>query len=306
MKENKFVLPLIIILLVLSLPFSGYGLYSKIQEKIKTANPNHLPKIGDLLYFYNSKNKLVGTYKCTNKNCDEARSSNDDMYMAYNRENNENTLGVINKYYVFINDEDGIKLYNLKTKTTVNTFKSIKFYNTRNTSYIIVRSKEGKYGLLAKSNLELVLPMEYTTLAINEKSLNASFNDLRLLTSSNNKWFVINNKGERLSAEFKNPIYDYNYDAIVTISGSSYEMYDYNLIRKNVETDASKLEVRNNAIIALLKTNHITIYDKKGEKVLKRYNDENTRYSYKANDDGTITILNAITKKEIETYTIGA
>ena len=73
MRENKVVLPLIIFLLILVLPFSSYGLYYQIKEKIRTANPNHLAKIGDLLYFYNAKNKLVGTYNCvfTIKTVDE-------------------------------------------------------------------------------------------------------------------------------------------------------------------------------------------------------------------------------------------
>ena len=124
MRNNKVVLPLTIILLLFFLPCSIYGIYKKITYIAPEDNPNHIHLYEGSLYYYDTNNKLLGSYKCKSNNCNDAITEIDDEYLNYKDYKNNKTS--IYGNYVFINDDNIIYLYNLELNNTISEFKLIK------------------------------------------------------------------------------------------------------------------------------------------------------------------------------------
>ena len=120
--DNKFVLPIIIVLLVIFLPFTILGVSFKIKNAFIGSNPKHLHKFEGSLYYYNGK-ELVGTYACKSTTCDDAISVIDDKNFNY-FEGSEDTLGLFNNEYAIIKDGNDTFIYNLNVGIELLKIKS--------------------------------------------------------------------------------------------------------------------------------------------------------------------------------------
>lgn len=265
MEKNKFVLPLIIILLLCFLPLSIYGLYNQYVIASEAGNPNHIHKFENKLYYYDASDKLIGYYECKSDNCNDAFSVvNDENFKYVSVINNE--LGVLAGQYVFVQDDNQIVLYDLKNSFVLAQLNTLKNYGFLNNKYI-VQNTAGKYGLMTITNtVSYLIPLTYDYMASSD------------FLSSNNyavkeqaKWFIINSNNEKISAEYSNPIYYYNDNIIITSNNSIYTIYNYegNVLIDNV----SKLEILNNEIV-ILTNNRIIRYDHTFNQINQYYGDD--------------------------------
>ena len=78
MKNNKMVLPVIIILLIIFLPLTVIGSYKSLSKGTSLENPSKEHKYNNKLFYYDSEGKLLGTYECTSSDCDDAQTEIDD------------------------------------------------------------------------------------------------------------------------------------------------------------------------------------------------------------------------------------
>ena len=116
MKNNKMVLPVIIILLIIFLPLTVIGSYKSLSKGTSLENPSKEHKYNNKLFYYDSEGKLLGTYECTSSDCDDAQTEIDDEINDFYKEGDKNDIGVFNTDNVFIKDNDKIYLYSLSTK----------------------------------------------------------------------------------------------------------------------------------------------------------------------------------------------
>ena len=110
MKNNKMVLPVIIILLIIFLPLTVIGSYKSLSKGTSLENPSKEHKYNNKLFYYDSEGKLLGTYECTSSDCDDAQTEIDDEINDFYKEGDKNDIGVFNTDNVFIKDNDKIYL----------------------------------------------------------------------------------------------------------------------------------------------------------------------------------------------------
>ena len=148
MKNNKMVLPVIIILLIIFLPLTIIGSYKSLSKGTSLENPSKEHKYNNKLFYYDSEGKLLGTYECTSSDCDDAQTEIDDEINDFYKEGDKNDIGVFNTDNVFIKDNDKIYLYSLSTKIKLLTLNMLKNYNSDiEGNYLIVKNEENLYGL---------------------------------------------------------------------------------------------------------------------------------------------------------------
>ena len=285
MKENRFVLPIILILLVFFLPLTGYGIIKKIYSNKPEENPNHLHFFENKLYFYDNKNELISVYACENDMCIDAQNEVDDEYLKY-YQGNENNVGVFGDYYVLIKDGTDIKLYNLNLQKDIATFEQIKNYGTQiGDGYLIIKNTNG-YGLFNLNELNYVISPQYSFMGINERYIHENFDSQKYAVETDEGWFIINSSDEKISSVIKYPIYDYNDNFILCFNttGENYLIYDYEGNKKLSSENILKIDIKDEYIVSSTIDGNITIYNNLLN-VIKEYHEENRYLSYKINDD---------------------
>ena len=196
------------------------------------SNNMRLEKYMGLIYFYNSKNKLIGTYKCINTvvECNRAFSGHD----KYNILNNDPftktpayKMEVINEQYAFIDDSSPqqskygdvgynriIYLFDIKSNKIIARYSDVKgsimdssyeIATGEKSRYIVKNHKNDKWGLISistKGNITEELGFEYD-------SINYDQDTGYYILSKDDKWFVYDlYKKEIKSIETADPIYD--------------------------------------------------------------------------------------------------
>ncbi len=205
-----------------------------VEEVVPVVVDNFYYKEGSL-YFLNEEETEIGSYKCTTEDdslCYVALNSNRDEFnvsklVDSEGKDKEQRLPIYHDNYVFIYDNKNEKdaeiiLYSIKDKSEVGRYLQVKAFNSGN---IIVKDKEGKYGLInldATKGLVQVLKNSYNYLGMIEGEAN-------LLAKTKDGYFIINNKGKELSSEFDSnaKIKSYNNYFVVILAGKEYSVYDY-------------------------------------------------------------------------------
>ena len=87
-KENKSILVIIIVLLIIFLPLSLLGIYLNFANVLTDKTDTDLSNNSNIssnekykdgtLYFYDSDNNLLGTYNCVSTKCSYGKSIIDD------------------------------------------------------------------------------------------------------------------------------------------------------------------------------------------------------------------------------------
>lgn len=196
-------------------------------------NNAHDDKYRGLLYYYDQRGKLVGTYKCLNttQDCNKATSGFDEYKIE-----TTDPLMSINKYptislyanrFAFVDDsykqdiEYGdnqylrtIYLLDVVENKIIAKYEDVKFsyYDDFNNAIIdengnaITKDYDSrKWGIVnisAEGKITQVLPFEYD-------SINYDIDTKFYIVSKDNKWYVYDlKKKKKITSEIENPIYD--------------------------------------------------------------------------------------------------
>lgn len=306
MRDNKFVLPILIVLLVIFLPAAIYGTIHKISGKTNKPATMHNHKEGNVLYFYDDNNQLVGQYTCVSNDCDDAKNSVDDKNFNYGTGEN-NYLGVFGSSYALIKDEGVIKLYNLKMQKSIKNFVKMKNYNTKIAGkYIILQNETDHFGLLDLNSIIFAIPFDkqFLFMGVSKTYLNETPEKLRLAVSTSEGNFIVDSSGEKLSEYFSGDIYDYT-DQYIILNGynEDYLIYDYNKTEILSNTlRIMKVDNINNTFIILTEEGNIRIYSGDFNSEPTEYLASNGASKYEIQSD-KINILDN-NNSIIETYNI--
>ena len=198
MAKNKYTFYTIIFLLVICFPCAIYGMY--MNHKINNHSKHEL-KYGDKLSFYNN-NTLLGTYTCSNKDCDYATLKNNTK------------TSIINNSYAFIKD-DSVLLFDISNNNTIDYFDSVDLLD--------------KYYLVTKDNLSGVVSFEESyNILLDIKYNSISYKDGLFKVEENNTSIITDGNNELYST--RDSIKDFNSNYIIVRNAtSSYDtLYDYN------------------------------------------------------------------------------
>ena len=303
MKNNKIVLPLIIILSLVFIPLSVIGVGNKIYIKARGENPDHLHKIGNKLYYYDSSNVLIGTYECKNSNCDSAKGVIDDNNFDYNLDASTDPIGVFAEDYIFVQDGDELILDNVRLDRVISTFKTYKNYGSNiSGNFIILQDETGKYGLFDLINIGYANDRKYDFIGVTKDMQSAKPEDLRLAVKDNNSWYIVTYDGSVVSSEIKEPIYSYDKDFIFTSSNGLYNVYDYKNEKKYEGLKIDSFKRFNDYFIFTLQSGDIQIYtiDDDKNSVKKFKNASNGKLTYDITGD--VIIVKDNSGKEIGNF----
>lgn len=291
MKNNKMVLPVIIILLIIFLPLTVIGSYKSLSKGTSLENPSKEHKYNNKLFYYDSEGKLLGTYECTSSDCDDAQTEIDDEINDFYKEGDKNDIGVFNTDNVFIKDNDKIYLYSLGTKIKLLTLNMLKNYNSDiEGNYLIVKNEENLYGLFDLNVGNFKIKPSYDYMALANKTDGEVIKSDKIIVEKLNGYYLIDKDDNSLTSTFGVPIYDYNDNLIISKNNDIYSFYTYN--GDNILSDLSinNYEYFNDYIIILTSSsNEIIIYNSKSSTIEKRYTPiETDSLSYEINDNQII------------------
>lgn len=291
MKNNKMVLPVIIILLIIFLPLTVIGSYKSLSKGTSLENPGKEHKYNNKLFYYDSEGKLLGTYECTSSDCDDAQTEIDDEINDFYKEGDKNDIGVFNTDNVFIKDNDKIYLYSLGTKIKLLTLNMLKNYNSDiEGNYLIVKNEENLYGLFDLNVGNFKIKPSYDYMALANKTDGEVIKSDKIIVEKLKGYYLIDKDDNSLTSTFGVPIYDYNDNLIISKNNDIYSFYTYN--GDNILSDLSinNYEYFNDYIIILTSSsNEIIIYNSKSGTIEKRYTPiETDSLSYEINDNQII------------------
>lgn len=304
MKNNKMVLPVIIILLIIFLPLTVIGSYKNLSKGTSLENPGKEHKYNNKLFYYDKTGKLLGTYECTSSECDDAQTEIDDETNDFYKEGDKNDIGVFNTDNVFIKDGDKIYLYSLGTKIKLLTVNLLKDYNIDiEGNYLIVKNEENLYGLFDLNAGNFKIKPSYDYMALANKIKDDKLVSDKIIVKKLNGYFLIDAEDNSLTDTFGVPIYDYNDKYIISKNNDIYTFYKYT--GENVLSDLTVKNYENYEDLMIITTvnNELYIYDVPSEVVLKSYVPVGTdNLSYEISDNKIIiknngTSFDEFTKK---------
>ena len=289
MKNNKFVLPILIIFLLFFLPLSIYGIYSNKNSILSIDNPNHEHKYNNKLYYYDDNDNLIGYYECLSEDCDDAKTIiEDEKNIYYDKGTNEN-IGLLSNNNVFISDNNIIKLYNLNSKVSILELKLIKNYNTTiDGNLLIVKNTEDKYGVMDLNLVNYKIMPEYDYLAINNSFDGEKIIASKLIAKKDDIYYLIDINNKKITADFNNNIYDYNDNIVVCNNDSKYMIYKYDGTKLLDYQEIIKINILKNEIIFQNRLGNIYIYDNELNNIIKSYVPitSDINYTYDVIDNG--------------------
>ena len=215
MEKNKGTLVTIIILLLVFIPCTIFGMIKHFEDQ----NKNKEFYFNGKLHFYNG-DILLGTYECKSEKCGYAEYEEIDTEKKI-----ETTL--INNQYAFIKDGNDLFIQDVTTNTKILDFEEIKTYSIpiENNSYIAKHN--GKWGILSlEPSILSVINYEYDDVYLN---YNNTINELSLekvIVKEGENYKIIKDKEELFSTT--NQIVEFNDNLIVNLlEDGSYEIVDY-------------------------------------------------------------------------------
>ncbi len=250
-----------------------------VSQKLK-----YLNYFNRTLYFYKDEEKkeLINSYRCNNENIiDSADKTLDVCNIASDTLKSDNELSTIetlasitpvyNERFVFIKDKDIINLIDLKNEKVIGTYQNIttfsdstqteNYLKEENNGYVIAQNKNGKYGMLkiTSDNVSTLYPFEYDRL----EKLNQY-----LMASSNNKYFLLDYNGNKVTTDFSGPIRNYNKEYVKVLDNKAYYIYDFkgNLI---IEDGYKYVELYDDFVALVDDANHLSVTDYKGNMLIK-------------------------------------
>lgn len=287
MKDNKAIFPLIIFLLIIFLPLTGYIVYYRYNLVKEGGNPEHKHKFDNKLYYYDSSNKLIGMYSCQSNICDDAITVIDDKDNLYYTKGNKNTLDIYNNY-VFVNDNNIIKLYNLKNNNSILNLSLVKNYGTIiDGNYLIVKDTDNLYGILDLNNISIKIGRTYEYLALKDNYSGGNLKINSIIAKKSGFYYLININEEKLTSNFNYPIYDYNDKIVVCKNNNNYNMYYYDGSAILSYQTIEKINILSSFVIFQNSTGNIYIYSNDFSEIINSYTVQSSddKLTYDINDN---------------------
>lgn len=231
MINKKTVLATIIGLLIIFIPLTIASFFLKEKENPFDKNPGHDFYYKEMLWFYDKDGQLINNYHCNTTSCGYAEYIIDDEDINYYKEGTV-LKSTLNSNYVFLKDGALTYLYSLKLSKVLQSYKSIKTYNTHlfDNTYILQNQNELWGVLSVGESINSILPFEYNFIGlINKMNDDGTLNTDTFIVNKDNKWSLISKENKKLSADFNAKIVDFNKDIIVTKNNEQYHIYNYTM-----------------------------------------------------------------------------
>lgn len=217
MEKNKGTLISIIILLLLLVPCTIYGLVKHFEDN----NKNKEFYFNGKLYFYNG-DILLGKYECKTENCGYAEYQEIDT-----KKNNTTTL--INNRYAFIKDGEALFVQDVVTNNKIIDFDEIKAYSIPIDNSSFVAKKDGKWGIVSiYPSVESVLEYSYDDVYLNYNN-NYGVSNVgldKVIVKEEGNYKILNEKEEVFITTDK--IVEFtDYLIITVLDDGNYKFVDY-------------------------------------------------------------------------------
>ena len=265
-----------------------------LQEGLLSKDLKYISYFDGKLYIYKdeTKEQLVGSYECSNKNLIETKTKElKSCYLASessfgetrgnDKEKDEtSSLGILPLFferYIFIHDGEGaMVLYDLKENTAKAWYKEVDAkiyskaenlteYKDKPVYYIGVSQRSDKYGLakITSNSVEVQIPFEYDSI----KRLGDYYVLERAKENSSEKeYYLVDVGGKALTNAKQNPIVDYITGYVKTFKDNKYMVSGFN--DDETSTSFDYIELYDNYYAAVTKENNKYTLD------IYRYNDE--------------------------------
>ena len=230
MKNNKGVLILIIVLMVITTSLAVWGgiaNYMGVNKPPAKENVNREFHFENKLYFYNMLN-LIGTYECKTQKCNYVKGTIDDKEYSidYYDKAEEKSIPYIAKRYAFLVDgSDEVLFYDITGKNVVNTFSAVKNYGIGlDNDYYIIKDNNNKWGVMQiKDVAGKIIDYKYDFIGVqNELSEDSKLISDKFIVKDINGWKIINDKDADQSSYFINQINSFNNNFVITKNGNYY------------------------------------------------------------------------------------
>ncbi len=291
MENKRPVLITIVVLLFIFTPLTVLGAFSNSNYNPLEENSNHEFYYKGKLWFYNEKNRLMSKYECQTEICEYTTPIVDDNTYKINYYDQGETkpVGVIDYKYTFITDGALINLYSVETGTNLQSYKAIKNYYTalEDNVYVIKNSNDVWGALSIGESLMAILPFEYDFIGLaNHFNENGELKTDRFITYRDNKWQIVDNENNTISASFNDIITDYTDEYIINKKDNQIKIYSY----EGYEV-LSNYEIKDYIIldqyIGIVINNFVLIYTNLNEGYLRSIPIINTTGKVSLNKNGT-------------------
>lgn len=231
MKNKKVVLITIVILLCIFLPLTVIGFIFKDDKNLLDENPRHDLYYKGKVWFYDENDKLLSSYECQTEVCElSVPTIDDDTYGINYYKGTISSVPVEDNSYTFITDGAVLYLYNVKNGTTLQSYKSIKNYNTKiNNNNYILQNSDGLWGVLTVgSTLSSVLPFEYDFVGlINKVDDKGILNSDKFIVLKDSKWYIVDSDNSAITGYIDDPIIDYTDEYVISKNSERIRIHSY-------------------------------------------------------------------------------
>lgn len=274
-KENKSILVIIIVLLIIFLPLSLLGIYLNFANVLTDKTDTDLSNNSNIssnekykdgtLYFYDSDNNLLGTYNCIDTKCSYGKSIIDDTDYSIDYLNTKSQdFNIVNNRFIFINDENKYKLYDIANKKKVVEYEKVKNYNNMMQDDLYIVMSNNKWGVVKiGETIETIIDFQYDFIGLvdNIDSSTNLLNSDNYVVKKDGIWYIVDKENDLISNPLSNEIASYNDVLIGVKSDNTYYLYDYYGQRKLDINGFNYISFTNKYINIVDKNNNLYIYD---------------------------------------------
>lgn len=230
-KKQKIIFGIIFgIILIIIIVVSVFLLTKEEEVIIEEEEPvilsmGNYKYIDGILYFYSSDDVELGSYECSLKDetlcylsISELDESLDNTIKVYSDYSLVTSYVDIYENLVFVNDNESVFLYDLDENEILIEYTSVA---SAYDNYVILGDENDKYAIANISGeVNLVTEFTYDYIGYIEGTENFVF-------SKNSDYGIVDNSGKELINEISGSVINYNEKYIVTLSGSSYSLINY-------------------------------------------------------------------------------
>lgn len=264
MERKKISLIIIIVLLIIFVPLSIFGIIFQNGKNMLDENPAHDRYYKGYVWFYDENDNFLNKYECKTEICELSSSTiDDDKYgINYYKEGTKKEIDVINNHYAFIRDGELNYLFDITKGTAQMKFKSVKTYNTSiDGNLYILQNERDVWGAARIGNEFMpVLSFEYDFIGLtNNLDNNGNLVAKRFIVLKDSMWYLVDDNDSALITKISYPIVDYSNTTVVAKVDNSYKIYDYNNNEHFTDMSISKYILLNNCI-GVVSGNYLHIY----------------------------------------------
>ncbi len=243
--NDKKTLYTILVLLVIFAPMGIYGTIKHFnqEEIIIDDNPNKEFILNNKVYLYQN-GSLIKTYSCVSDCTKVTTSIDDNTYnINYYTRGEEEAPTIIGTDYALFMENEKVNLFNFTTEKSLFTFDSIKTYNVKHSSPIIITKADGFSAVMDISNLKVIIPSKtFTFIGIPNRVTDGILDTTKFIVQKDSNWYVydLNSENEDKLVNklpFRVPIVDFNDNYVITanqVGNYTINDYDQNSYLENI------------------------------------------------------------------------